>query len=74
MVAMDMVNPFWRQCTTFDVSGLLANEEKLCLLLVRPLPRSRARGGSQDEEKLLLYDIALNTGGGRAVVHSVSDC
>ena len=51
----------------------LINEEKLCLLLVRPLPRSRARGGLEDEEKLLLYDSALNTGGGRVVVHSVSD-
>ena len=56
------------------MSRQLANEEKLCLLLVRPLPRSCARGGSQDEEKLLLYDSALNTGGGRAAVHSVSDC
>ena len=44
------------------------------LVQVQPLPRSRARGGSQDEEKLLLYDSALNIGGGRAAVHSVSDC
>ena len=35
---------------------------------------TRARGGSQDEEKLLLYDSALNTGGGHATVHSVLDC
>ena len=55
------------------MSHQLTNEEKLCLLLVRPFPRSRARGGSQDEEKLLLYDSALNTCGGRAAVHSVSD-
>ena len=56
------------------MSSLHVNEEKLCLLLVRPLPHSRARFGSQDKEKLLLYDSALNTGGGRAAVHSVSDC
>ena len=56
------------------MSHQLANDEKLCLLLVRPLPRSRARGGLEDEEKLLLYDSALNTGGGRAAVHSLSDC
>jgi hypothetical protein len=35
---------------------------------------TRARGASRDEEKLLLYDSALNTDGGRAVVHSMSDC
>ena len=56
------------------MSRQLANEEKLCLLLVRPLPRSRARGGSRDEEKLLLYDSALNIGVGHAAVHSVSYC
>ena len=46
-------------------------EEKLCLLLVRPLPHSHAGGGAQDEQKILLYNSALNTGGGRAAVYSV---